>query len=138
MRGSVLSLRFELMDRNAAHAYFNAPQGLAGLWGGVLLGPLAWLLQLGVLHLLLASLCEGGPRAVFQLASGAALLLALSGLDLAWRHRRLALAAPLQDDDGTIARSRFIAGCGLILSLFFTLAVITLWMPLLLFDPCRA
>jgi hypothetical protein len=117
-------------------AYLNAPSGQVALWGGVLLGPLAWVVQLGAVYIALDELCDDAGRWLLSVASVVALALALAGLNLARNNRRLTAAAPDHPDDGTISRCRFVASCGLILSLFFSMVIIALWVPLFLLDPC--
>jgi hypothetical protein len=116
--------------------YFMQHKGIAALWGGVLLAPFAWALQLGVGYALVDRVCESGHSFLHHLLTLIALLIAAGGLYLAWHSWHV--AGPQWPDSGgdPVSRSRFIALSGLMLSIFFTVAIIAQWLPTLILDPC--
>jgi hypothetical protein len=116
--------------------YFMHPKGIAALWAGLLLAPLAWTLHLGIGSALVDWICESGRGMIYHLLTLATLLIAAGGFYLAWHSWRI--AGPQWPDSGgdPVSRSRFMALSGLMLSGFFTLVIIAQWLPALFLDPC--
>jgi hypothetical protein len=124
------------LEKQDPSSYFLQPKGIAALWRGVLMAPSAWALQLGIGYALVDWICENGHTILFHLLTLAALLLAASGLYPAWHCWQIAGTQWPDSGGEPVSRSRFMALGGLMLSIFFTVAIIAQWLPTLLLDPC--
>ena len=113
---------------------------LALLWLGLLLPPLAWTVQLAVMYAIQPWQClHPGGIAVSDPISVLAALIALAGGVIAWVERREAIAATSQPPDQQLrSRARFMSSLGIALCLLFLLAIIALWIPNHLLNPCPA
>jgi hypothetical protein len=117
---------------------FMRPRHVAWLWIGVLAPPVAWALQMGVNYALVPMLCEArhGATAV-HLTSLVALLLALVGLWLTWRHWRQSGGGWAAPDDSPAQRTRFIALMGLMLGVLLLATMLMQGLPSLWVPPCE-
>lgn len=110
-------------------------RGDAGLLLGLLLPPLIWGLQLGLLYGLVPYVCRSGNDWLFH-AITALLLLAVSGCGVAsWRARPDVSAEPAQDAI-TVSRDRFMAFGGAALAVGFGATMVLAWIPTLTSSPC--
>ncbi|HEX8651010.1 MAG TPA: hypothetical protein VF708_09210 [Pyrinomonadaceae bacterium] len=110
---------------------------LPWLWAGVLVAPLAFLLNLQVNYTLTQKLCPGGRSLVLHIMALCFLLLAAGGGLIAWRNwTRAGRGWPDESEDNTV-RNRFLATIGLMISFLFSLVIIALWIPQFIFDPCQ-
>jgi hypothetical protein len=96
---------------------------LRALWAGLLLAPAAWLASLEVGYLLVRPGCLAGTALPQHAAHAAFLVLALGGLVVAWRVRRV------QRD--------FLATLGVGTSALFALVLVAQWIPTFLIQPCQ-
>lgn len=120
-----------------AEERFSEPRGLATLWYGFLIGPIAWKLQLVVNYSLVPYACWHDLSILIHLASLLTLLLVLSGVWVAWRSwRGTGEGYEMESGDAAFSRSRFMAISGVALSAFFALIVLGQWIPNLLLSPC--
>jgi hypothetical protein len=111
--------------------------GLLWLWAGVLVAPLAFLLNLQVNYTLTQKLCPGGRSLVLHITTLCFLLLAAGGGSIAWRNwTREGRRWPDESEDNTV-RNRFMATIGLMISFLCSLIIIALWIPQFVFDPCQ-
>lgn len=115
--------------------HFKEARGLLSLWGGVLLAPAAFLLNLQITYAVVTLNCMGA-RPWLHLSSLATLLLALGGGWLAWREWRRTGEGWPGDAEGAVPRSRFLAMLGLLTSSLFALVVLAQWVPVLFLGPC--
>ena len=115
--------------------HFREPRGVLALWGGVLLPPLAFMLNLQIAYTLVTLACESA-RPWLHLSTAAMLLLALGGGALAWRSWKRAGEEPSSREEGTLPRSRFLAIVGLMSAALFTLTILVQWLPMFVLRPC--
>lgn len=117
--------------------YFLSATGIGRLWFGILAGPVAWMLHLGINHALVSWSCGVAHPLAFHLVTLVTLALSLAGLGVARRsHQRLGQESTDDSAGDVHDRSRFMTLGGLALSAFFTLVIVAQWLPTLLLDPC--
>jgi hypothetical protein len=104
------------------------------LWVFVSTPVFAWIAAQQLDFILSPWVCATGHRWVLLVVTGLALLLAAAGGLATWKvWKRL----PADDrDDPTVARRRFVAGGGLLLTAVFLTAIVALAIPILLHRPC--
>jgi hypothetical protein len=110
---------------------------LLALWTGLLLAPLAWLLNLSAAYALVPRACVTGNHLLGHLVHLVCLLLALGGALVAWRLWQAIGARWPQDEGGSAARSRFMAATGVLTSLLFALVVVAQWIAGFMISPCQ-
>ena len=110
---------------------------LRALWAGLLLAPAAFLLNLEVAYALVPSACSTGTRVPMHIVHLVCLLLAAAGALTAWRSWRLTGETWPGGAGGRLSRSRFMAGVGLLLSLFIVMVIMAQWIPSLVLSPCQ-
>ena len=115
---------------------FDRPPEIRALWAGVLLAPLAFLLNLQIVYTLVTLDC-GRVTPWLHVSELAMLALAVGGGGLAWREWRRAGEERAGDEGGPLARSRFLAVLGMLTSALFVLAILAQWLPILVLGPCR-
>jgi hypothetical protein len=112
-------------------------RALRALWTGILLPPLAFLLDLEVAYALVPTACSTRNQLPVHLSHLACLLLALFGGFTALRcWSALGSTWPGEAGDPT-ARSRFMAGVGILMSALFVLIIVAMWIPSFILDPCQ-
>ena len=117
---------------------FKEGAGPLALWAGVLAGPMATLVQLLVNYALVLWACGAGGREwPLHLVSLAALVVTLAAGLLSWRNWRRAGARWDEDDAGVMARSRFMAAVGMLISLHTALVCIAQWVAVFAYAPCE-
>lgn len=121
----------------STETYYKQPRGLLWLWGGVLAGPLAWALSQQVAYLFVTLDCSYAKRlAVWPLMVGT-IVLAAVGARVSWRNwQRVGQEEP-DEGGGAIARSRFLAFVGLLLSIFSGLVILAEWLPVFFYRQCQ-
>ena len=106
------------------------------LWFPIIVPPLAALAQQSVNYALVAVECAQQQRLPVHLVAGAALLVALGGVVVAWRHwSEVGVAAP-QDSGDQISRTRFLAIVGISVSGLMALAIAAQWLTAAFIEPC--
>ena len=110
---------------------------LRGLWAGLLLAPVAFLINLEIAYALVPPACSAHNLLPVHLTHLACLLLALVGLLTAWRSWSTVGTSWPGDAGDPLARSRFMAGIGLLVSAMFLLVIVTQWIPSFVLDPCQ-
>ena len=107
------------------------------LWTGILAGPVAWSLDLGVSYALVEWACDTGRQGVIRGITIATLALVAAGAATSWmalQHARL----DMPDDGGRPRqRARFMAVLGLASCTFFALAIGALAIPRWVIDACQ-
>lgn len=116
--------------------YFNEPRGIALLWVGVLAGPLAWFLHQQVSYVLATLTCSDAATLVLHVMTAVALLIALAGVGIAWMNWRRTGGEWSARGGGTVARSRFMALAGFLLSALFFLVIVAQGLPNFFMSPC--
>ena len=114
----------------------DAPE-LRALWTGVLLAPIAFLIDLEVAYALVPTACSGRNQLPVHLSHVVCLALALFGGLTALRSWRTTGSTWPGEEGGPVARSRFMAGLGLLMSSLFALVIVAMWVPSFLLDPCQ-
>jgi hypothetical protein len=110
---------------------------IRGLWTGLLLPPIAFLISLEVAYALVPAACSSRNQLPVHLVYFICLVLALLGGLTAWRWWKLQGATWPGEEGGPLARSRFMAGVGVFLSLLFALVIVAMWIPSFILDPCQ-
>ena len=125
------------MQQTDLEQRYTSARGLAELWVGVALAPLAWSAHLSFSYFLAGVVC-GNPWNLALL--GASVLLggvALVGARFAWRNcTATGREWPRGDLDGVIIRSRFLAVGGLLLAALSVLLIFVQTIPMLVLNPC--
>ena len=106
------------------------------LWAGLLSGPTAWGLDLGISYALVKWACATHRGDVLRLLSATALAIVAGGAVLSWQALRTARGEP--DDGGAPRqRARFMAMLGLMSSALFALAIVAGAVPRWMLDACQ-
>ena len=116
---------------------FKEGAGPGVLWAGVLVGPMAALVQLQANYALVLWACGSGQTWPLHLVSLLALLLAAGAGLLAWRNWRRAGAEWDDDRAGVLPRSGFMAAVGMLVSAHSALVIIAQWIAVFVFGPCQ-
>lgn len=111
---------------------------LFAAWFGVLGGPLAWAMQLQLVYLQAELACLGlAPEIGLHVTSGAALLLAMSSLWVAWHHyAKRGHRWPSDEAYGMEATRRFLGALGMLSGSLFTVVITALWIAAATLDVC--
>jgi hypothetical protein len=110
---------------------------IRALWVGLLLAPVAFLINLEVAYALVPTVCSSQNELPIHLVHLTCLLLTLYGLLTAWRCWSAAGAKWPGEEGDPLGRSRFMAGTGLLVSAMFALVIIAQWIPSFVLDPCQ-
>jgi hypothetical protein len=106
------------------------------LWAGLLSGPTAWGLDLGVSYALVKWACAADGGNTLRLMSVAALAMVAGGALVSWQALRTARGEP--GDGGTPRqRAHFMAVLGLTSSALFALAIVAGAVPRWMLDACQ-
>jgi hypothetical protein len=119
-----------------AREEFTGAGGIAALWTGVLGPPLLALLALEVNYALVDWACTRDASWVLHAVAALLFLLALATGGLAWRTWRRAGEYEPGEGAGVVPRSRFLAMLGVMISPFFALVIVGIWLPNLIVGPC--
>lgn len=115
---------------------WSAPGAMLSLWTAVLLGPIAWALNLTIAYVLSAFACSGAWTLSFHAGTFLTIALSAAAGRLAWRLWRQTGESSASEGSRT-ERSRFMAIAGIVLSAFFGFAILTQWIPTFFYDPCQ-
>jgi hypothetical protein len=110
---------------------------LVALWSGLLLAPAAFLANLEIGYALVPVACRHGSSLPVHLVHVASLLLALGGAFVAYRAWPAGRPRWPDDEGSREARTRFMAGLGVVASLFFGLVILSQSVPGLVLSPCQ-
>ena len=122
--------------RTIAETTPEEEKGLLALWGGVLIAPAAYFLQLCVAYGLVYWVCRSGSSFVITLVTLLALALCVFGGFLAWRSWQK-VGAEYSDDKGdAVNRTRFMAVGGLVLSALFFVSILAQEIPNWIVEAC--
>lgn len=104
-------------------------KGLLALWGGVLIAPSAYFLQLCVAYGMVNWVCRSGYSFVITLITLISLALCVFGAYLAWICWKQVGTEYSEDKGDAVNRSRFMAVGGLILSALFFVSILAQEIP---------
>ena len=107
------------------------------LWTGLLLAPVAFLVNLEVAYLAVPASCAHGTAASLHLIHAGCLMAALAGALVAWRRWSVAGVSWPGEAGGATARTQFLAGLGVVGSALFALTIVAQWIPTLTLHPCQ-
>jgi hypothetical protein len=110
---------------------------IRALWVGLLLAPIAFLINLEVAYALVPTACASHHELPVHLVHLACFLLTLYGLLTARRCWKDTGATWPGEGGDPLARSRFLAGIGLLVSAMFVLVIVAQWIPSFVLDPCQ-
>jgi cytochrome c biogenesis factor len=110
---------------------------IRGLWVGLLLPPIAFLINLEAAYALVPAACSSHNQLPVHLVHIVCLLLAVAGGLTAGRWWKLEGVTWPGEEGSEVARSRFMAGLGVLLSALFILVIVAMWIPSFLLDPCQ-
>jgi hypothetical protein len=123
-------------SENAASEYLSRWPGLLSLVLGLLLGPVAALVNHGLIYIATPWACGHGGHAALHVIPAVCVLLAIGGGLLAradWTRVGRETEAP---GASVFDRSRFLALCGLATSALSALLILTQWLAIVVFGPC--
>ena len=116
---------------------YASTRGLVHLWTGILLGPFAWAMHLTVVYALADVACDNPGNILFLSFSLVFSVVALAGGWFAWRnYKETGREWPTGDSGTILARSRFLAVGGLLLTGLTLLLILAQTIPMLLLKPC--
>jgi hypothetical protein len=117
----------------------NVPDAgeIRNLWIGILVPPIAFLIDLEVAYALVPTACSTRNRLLIHLVHLACLLLVLFAWGTAWRCWKAAGASWPAEEGGPLGRSRLLAGLGVLMSALFALVILAMWLPSFILDPCQ-
>ena len=108
---------------------------ISELWAGVLVGPLAALIQLQVNYALVLWSCSHRSNWPLHLVSVLALLATIVAGFMAYRiWQRLSAD---EDGLGPPARTRLMTLVGILISILSSLVIIAQWLAVFIYDPCQ-
>jgi hypothetical protein len=122
---------------NKAKKEFSEKRGQLWLWLGFLLPPVAWAIQLQTVYLTSEYGCQSNDFMPNNVVSVLALMFALIGGLVSWWNWLDSGRKWKSDEAGPVARSRFMAILGILMSALFTLAIFAQWLPKLVGVPCE-
>jgi hypothetical protein len=115
--------------------YYSEGRGLLALWTGLLLPPIAWVVNFETNYALVPGLCgRGAGNAILWLVCGVSMVASLGAGLLAWSCYQDLRGDAMQVDAD---RARTMAIGGVIMSALFTLAIVGIAVPTFMLRPCE-
>jgi len=124
------------MEREAA-VDFKLGKSVIGLWAGLLVGPIAVLVQLEANYALVLWACANNRTWLLHLVSLLALVTTVIVGALSFNNWRRLGSQYSEDEAGAVPRSRFMSLVGILVSALMLLVIIAQWIPILIFRPCE-
>lgn len=118
----------------AAEARWLSP---LSLWTGILAGPIAWTLNLGVSYALVKPLCLAHAEHALAVPTAAALAMVTGGAALAWIGLAHTRNDRPEDGGSPRQRARFMSLVGIGSSVFFAVAIAATAIPWWVLDACH-
>ena len=110
---------------------------IRALWIGVLVPPIAFLINLEVAYALVPPACGARTLLWVHLAHLITLALAAYGGVIAMQAWRRSGATWPGDHGGRVSRTQFLAGLGALMGLMFVTVIVAQWIPSFILDPCQ-
>jgi len=107
------------------------------LWSGILAGPIAWALDLGVSYALVKWVCATRHEEVLHAITLGALALVCVGAVLSWLALQQTATDEPTDGGRPRQRARFMAVLGLTVSALFALQIVAGAVPRWFIDACQ-
>ena len=121
-------------ERRMTH--FERWPGLLSLTAGLLVGPIAALVNEGVVYIANMWACGAGNRLALHVIPFLCLAATVAAGVLAYADWSR-VGRGVHDDDATVsARSRFLALSGMAASAISALVIVTQWLAIFVFAPC--
>lgn len=120
-----------------ADAAFSRGAGLLSLWAGLMAGPVAWVLHELVGFALVPWACGTDRAYVLHVVTASALALAIVGGLVAFHKWRETGEGWPEDAPGAVARARFMAVGGMLLSAMFVLVIVAQESASWFLGPCQ-
>lgn len=108
-----------------------------GIWWGMVVGFLAWGLNLGISYVLEQHSCSTRHHYVLHVTSLICILLAFSGCITSFSEFRRLPSDTTEEGGSSFDRAHFQALLGIAFSLSFILVVIAATIPSLILNPCE-
>jgi hypothetical protein len=115
---------------------FLHPEGRGRLWYGVLIGIVAWKLQLVVNYAVVPYACWHRAEWINHFATFAMLALALSGAWVSWGSWKRMGGSLDTAVGGPVGRGSFMALSAIALNALLALHILGQWLPNLFLSPC--
>jgi hypothetical protein len=117
-------------------ARFTRWPGLATLTLGVVLGPIAVLVNEELIYVTNMWACGTGNQLAMHVVPVICLIVALGGGILAWSDW-VRVGRGTEDEDATVdSRTRFLALCGIAASAISALLILAQWLAIFVFGAC--
>jgi hypothetical protein len=110
---------------------------IRALWAGLLVPPVAFLLNLEAAYALVPVACTAQSMVMLHLVHLISLVLAIAGSVVAWRTWQKSGATWPGGGGGRISRTQFMAGVGALMGIMFVTVILAQWIPNFILDPCQ-
>jgi hypothetical protein len=110
---------------------------IRALWTGVLLPPVAFLLNLELAYALVPVACGARTVVLVHVVHLVSLALAVFAGVVAWRTWQKSGATWPEGEGGRLSRTQFMAGLGILMGLMFAVVILAQWIPSFILDPCQ-
>jgi hypothetical protein len=107
------------------------------LWSGILAGPVAWALDLGISYALVKWVCATRHQDVLHGITVGAFVLVCGGAALSWLALQETMHAGPTDGGRPLQRARFMAILGLTSCALFALQIVAGAIPRWFIDACQ-
>jgi hypothetical protein len=111
--------------------------GILGLAFGLVGAPLSALIMQAVSYVGVQWACGHKDPILIHLGPVIFLLFAVVAVWICWRDWSSVGRLTRAEGSTVTERTRFIALSGLILSAFSTVLIVSMWIPMIVFDPCQ-
>ena len=108
---------------------------IAELWAGVLVGPMAALIQLQVNYALVLWACSHHSTSPLHIVSALALFLTIVAGLLSFQIWQG--VSVREDGPGPPARTKLMSFLGILISIMMSLVIIAQWLAVFIHDPCE-
>jgi hypothetical protein len=116
----------------------NERAGILLLWAGVLMAPIAWLIQFEARYALVQSVCARQSRLALHLLSGLFFVIMMAGGIFCWRFwSREGKTAPQEEGSIPHERNVFLSLLGMLSSSLFAVVLIAQTIAQVMVDPCQ-
>lgn len=117
---------------------FKEGVGPGLLIAGVLVGPMAMLIELQVNYALVPWACARPEREwALHAVSLLTLLITIAAGLISWRNWKRTGARWEDEGAGVVPRSRFLSALGILISTLLALVVIAQWIAVFVYGPCQ-
>ena len=125
------------MAERTERTHSAGPPALLALWTGILLPPVAFLVNLQVSYMLVPYACGHGEPVWLHLSALLFVMVAVVAGLLARRDWRRAGEEWPDERGDVVTRSRFMAVAGMLSAAFFAILMIGQWIANVIIRPCQ-